>query len=441
MGAQARVLVGDRAQVRAGLEQDRGELELGVEQLAVVGVDEPRADDLAAGQVRKNGLKIRVQELPFRILCLLLERPGEVVTREELREKLWAEDTFVDFENSLNTAVNKLRTALNDDASVPRYIETIPRRGYRFIGTTEPPRLEPVTPAPPPVPRSRRRLALLVAVCSLAIFVLVNGLLRSRNPRADEQRPVRRFALSPEDNLVDALISPDGRRVAYLTGPPARLWIQDLDQDEPRQIAGPEHHLGVLFAWSRDGQSLAFHAGGHLVKVPADGGLPVVACRSPGSCARRHEATGWSMDGGLILLRPGPPLSVFEAVAQAEEQTNPSNGEANAGDFSPRYLPARSGSRRIVFQENRSGKDWIVGLDLDSRRREALAEGERPFYSPAGYVLYENSGSVWALRFSPGSMKRLGEPTSVASRAMSASISRDGTLAYIDPGDQLQQMD
>ena len=93
--------------------------------------------DLAAGELRKNGAKLRLQEQPFQVLALLLERSGEVVTREELRQKLWPADTFVDFDHGLNTAVNKLRETLGDSASSPRYIETLARRGYRFIAPVE----------------------------------------------------------------------------------------------------------------------------------------------------------------------------------------------------------------------------------------------------------------------------------------------------------------
>jgi cholera toxin transcriptional activator len=93
--------------------------------------------DLAAGELRKNGAKLRLQEQPFQVLALLLERPGVVVTREEVRQKLWPADTFVDFDHSLNTAVNKLRETLGDSASSPRYIETLARRGYRFIAPVQ----------------------------------------------------------------------------------------------------------------------------------------------------------------------------------------------------------------------------------------------------------------------------------------------------------------
>src|SRR5882757_8518433 len=89
--------------------------------------------DVRAGELRKQGIRIKLQEQPFHVLTVLLQRPGEVVTREELRSENWSADTFVDFDNSLNTAINKLREALGDSADSPRFIETLPRRGYRFI--------------------------------------------------------------------------------------------------------------------------------------------------------------------------------------------------------------------------------------------------------------------------------------------------------------------
>jgi cholera toxin transcriptional activator len=93
--------------------------------------------DLSAGELRKNGAKQRLQEQPFQVLATLLERAGEVVTREELRQKLWPSDTFVDFDHSLNTAVNKVREVIGDSASSPRYVETLARRGYRFIAPVQ----------------------------------------------------------------------------------------------------------------------------------------------------------------------------------------------------------------------------------------------------------------------------------------------------------------
>jgi DNA-binding winged helix-turn-helix (wHTH) protein len=89
--------------------------------------------DLRAGELRKQGKRVRLQKQPFQVLAALLQRPGEVVTREELRKQIWPEDTFVDFDNSLNTAVNKVREALSDSADIPRFVETLQRRGYRFL--------------------------------------------------------------------------------------------------------------------------------------------------------------------------------------------------------------------------------------------------------------------------------------------------------------------
>jgi cholera toxin transcriptional activator len=99
--------------------------------------------DLASGELRKNGTRVRLQEQPFRVLTMLLERPGEMVTREELRSALWADDTFVDFDHGLNTAVNKVREALNDAAANPRFVQTVARRGYRFIAPVEDQKIAP----------------------------------------------------------------------------------------------------------------------------------------------------------------------------------------------------------------------------------------------------------------------------------------------------------
>src|SRR5690242_245836 len=93
--------------------------------------------DPGAGELRKQGMKLKLQGQPIEILALLLEHPGEVVTRKELQKSLWPSDTFVDFEHSLNAAVKRLRDALDDSADTPRYIETLARRGYRFLAPVE----------------------------------------------------------------------------------------------------------------------------------------------------------------------------------------------------------------------------------------------------------------------------------------------------------------
>jgi DNA-binding winged helix-turn-helix (wHTH) protein len=110
--------------------------------------------DLRAGELRKSGVKLRLTGQPFQVLAAILERAGEVVTREELQQKLWAADTFVDFDHGLNTAINRVREVLGDSASSPRYVETLARRGYRFIAPVE--SELPPTRSHPPAPSCHR---------------------------------------------------------------------------------------------------------------------------------------------------------------------------------------------------------------------------------------------------------------------------------------------
>lgn len=133
--------------------------------------------DLRSGELRKAGLKIRLQEQPLQVLAMLLERPGEVVTREDLQQRLWSGDTFVDFENSLNKDINKIREALGDSAENPRFVETLPRRGYRFIapvgsrlGSKKDLDAQPVAHDSPS--RSKRSRGRWLALISAVVLVL-----------------------------------------------------------------------------------------------------------------------------------------------------------------------------------------------------------------------------------------------------------------------------
>src|SRR5271167_2727262 len=141
--------------------------------------------DVRAGELRKQGVRVKIQEQPFQVLTLLLRRPGEVVTREELRSQIWHSDTFVDFDNGLNTAINRLREALGDSAHNSRFVETLPRRGYHFIAqlTTNGAKTS-VTPKGA-LARNPRTRTILAATAVLATGVLLGGglLLRSRQPR------------------------------------------------------------------------------------------------------------------------------------------------------------------------------------------------------------------------------------------------------------------
>jgi TolB-like protein/DNA-binding winged helix-turn-helix (wHTH) protein/Tfp pilus assembly protein PilF len=151
---------------------------------------EPRA-----GELRKHGLKIRLQEQPFQLLLTLLERPGEVITRDELQKRIWP-GTFVDFENSLNKAINKLREALGDSADTPRFIETLPRRGYRFIAPIQ------VTRAPSKRARRGVQWRWPLAVAGGATVALL-ALLFALKMTAARERPlnIQSVAVLPLENL------------------------------------------------------------------------------------------------------------------------------------------------------------------------------------------------------------------------------------------------
>jgi len=135
--------------------------------------------DLNAGELRKSGVKLRLQGQPFQVLALLLERAGDVVTREELRQQLWPSDTFVDFDHSLNTAINKVREALGDSATSPRYVETLARRGYRFIAPVEKNGwFDQATPAPAPTASPEPYPSLVTLHPELEVPIPRRGLTR-----------------------------------------------------------------------------------------------------------------------------------------------------------------------------------------------------------------------------------------------------------------------
>ena len=162
-----------------------------------------------SGELRKQGMRIKLQEQPFHVLIVLLQRPGEVITREELRSQNWPADTFVDFDNSLNTAINKLREALGDSADNPRFIETLPRRGYRFIapvtgvdGTTR----ETTMGVSAAAPTSSRKILVTVAVVVLAVGIAGAVLWRARHLTERDTIVLGDFANSTGDAVFDGTL-------------------------------------------------------------------------------------------------------------------------------------------------------------------------------------------------------------------------------------------
>jgi TolB-like protein/DNA-binding winged helix-turn-helix (wHTH) protein len=168
--------------------------------------------DIRAGELRKRGIKLRLQGQPLQVLAALLYRPGELVTREELCQQIWPVDTFVDFDHSLHNSIARLREVLGDSAQKPRYIETLPRRGYRFIAPLEgieteesepsAPDVESVAPIPATATRSRIAMLFLMLLI-LASFRSAFWLVRPVSPRsgAGEDLELHSIAVLPLDNL------------------------------------------------------------------------------------------------------------------------------------------------------------------------------------------------------------------------------------------------
>src|SRR6266446_5294316 len=204
--------------------------------------------DLRAGELYKAGHKIKLQIQPFHALALLLERPGEVVTREEFEKRLWPGDTFVDFDHSLNTAIRKLRQALGDDKENPRFVETLPKRGYRFIGKMD--HTAPLASPQPPVPSSGvGQLARLCPDGNLS-FALVS---------VDEEAAAEREKLEAASDDVGLslliasqklLMVPDGTpvRILEIRQPDSRCQVRILEGEHYGKTAvAPLKQLAELF--------------------------------------------------------------------------------------------------------------------------------------------------------------------------------------------------
>ena len=169
--------------------------------------------DLGRGELRKQGVRLRLQEQPFQVLAALLEQPGEIVSREELIRRLWPDGTVVDFDRGLNAAITRLRQTLSDSAETPRYVETVARRGYRFVAAVDTPGTAPVL-----VERRLTKRRLWPAIAAVAV---VAGLVLATSVMVRRQPPVAPAVLDPTPLTTDPgsernpTFSPDGSQVAY----------------------------------------------------------------------------------------------------------------------------------------------------------------------------------------------------------------------------------
>jgi len=237
--------------------------------------------DLSSNELLRSGVRVPVQDMPLRVLRLLLEAEGRVVTREQLQSALWPEDTFVDFEHGVNTAVKKLRQALEDSAERPKYIETLPRVGYRLIAPVEwvaeaegkrPPsrvvaidREGPIPVLAAPSKEARRRVRrwpfLAGALGLLVLIAVVGSLFWLRPPRPAENLTVTPFTTFPGFEIAPSF-SPDGNQIVFSwTGHEKEialdLYIKQVGQEQTVQLT---HHRATFLAaaWSPDGRFIAF---------------------------------------------------------------------------------------------------------------------------------------------------------------------------------------
>jgi Tol biopolymer transport system component/DNA-binding winged helix-turn-helix (wHTH) protein len=289
--------------------------------------------DLATGELRKRGRKIPLQDQPFRVLALLLLRPGELVTREELQRALWSADTFGDFDEGLNKAIQKLRQALDDSSDNPRFIETLPRKGYRFIAPVDrtagqasaalaqatPVDSNAVSPqAPGPV--KRRSTAVLawalLGVVLVALAVLAGVYFLVTRPAS---RPALRTVplTSYPGRQITPAISPDGKQVAFAWDGEKDnfdIYVKLVDAGEPLRLTSdpaPEYAP----AWSPDARYIAFCRDvsdySEILMIPALGG----AERKLGESVGCGLGLSWSPDGKYLALADKntarEPYSIF----------------------------------------------------------------------------------------------------------------------------------
>jgi Tol biopolymer transport system component/DNA-binding winged helix-turn-helix (wHTH) protein len=272
--------------------------------------------ELRTGELRKNGEKLKFGGQPFHVLAILLEQPGEVVTREELQKRLWP-DTFVDVERNLNTAINKIREVLGDSAESPRFVETLPRRGYRFIGELEAP-LGTIAAEPD---RGPRRVRIWFTICAvLAISVMAVVAIFAHHWNREHRPPELAFPVAVPFTALPGLasspaFSPEGSRISFAWSPgPAPngtdqfdLYVKVMGSETLLRLT--EHPSTFLSpAWSPDGTRIAFnrHAGADsgIYIVPALGG-PEQKLRS--TRVLYKSPISWSPDGKTIAFVDATP--------------------------------------------------------------------------------------------------------------------------------------
>ena len=440
--------------------------------------------DVRAAELYKNNRKIRLPEQPFQILHMLLEQPGEVVVRDEIRKRLWPNDTFVEFDHSINAAIKRLRDALGESAEQPRYIETIARRGYRFIGEIQRENPQPINAVAAPQlsggesgqsssPTSlpfRVVFALLIPILIAVSFALrwtaidssfTPGRLIARLAATfNDSSPLTHLQMSvqPADKLISShsvrpsstafALSPDGRRIVFTatrgTGPP-QIYSRELGQSEATPIPGTDGAQGVFF--SPDGQWIGFFGEDAIKKVATRGGPPFVIYDVP----RGQGVFGasWGDDGIFFSHRS---LGIFKIPSAGGKPVPITKADNAKGEWHllPQTVP---GGKAVIFTNVTGGEGEKAQVILQSlqtgKRRVLIEQGADARYIETGHLVYMKSGTLMAVPFDVQKLETRGEPVALIENVMQSintlnsadetmagqfAISNSGTLAYAAGG-------
>ena len=363
--------------------------------------------DLRAGELRRNGSKVKLQEQPFQILTLLLEHSGEVVTREELRKKLWPADTFVDFDHSLNAAIRRLRDALGDSAENPRFVETVARRGYRFLMPANGTQTAAPAVALPPSDSKRWRIVAVAAVLLIAVTV---GWIVSRRWVGPPQVQQRRLTANPEeDPITGAVISPDGRYLAFSDN--TGFYLREIDGGETHPLSLPKGIAPVPVAWYPDGTHLIAKWVEGPKALPSLWQISVVG-GAPRKLTDDARSPSFSPDGSQILFVRGPATDQEIWVMQADGERPRNLVVADRSMFiTPAWSP--DGRKIVYVTGNYELKHWTMALrmevlDLATGRKETIlpAMNLRPgiVWTSDGRLIYavsepspnQNDSNIWS---------------------------------------------